>query len=201
MKWWPRYFIALAAASGLALGWVGWAGRHCLGPEQLSGAEATQPAQRKSEPAPLRRSVAEAAPTAAPDASAGAKRGALEARLPIMEGVPKDSSDDSSDPIDPDASIGSGTETAGPAPAEGWDALVQSAVADPDAERRGEALRSVSVYRGPEAMAVLTEAAVADPEPDNRLQALQSLWYAAADGLDQDGEIKRVLEYARADPD
>lgn len=92
-------------------------------------------------------------------------------------------------------------EAAGPEPPEGWAELAQAAVAEPDAELRGEAIRSVGVYRGAEAVAVLTEVAAGDSEPNNRIRALESLWYAAADGRDQEGEIKRVLEDARADPD
>ena len=103
--------------------------------------------------------------------------------------------------VSPEAPADGVTEAAGPELPEGWAELARAAVAEPDAELRGEAIRSVSVYRGAEAMAVLTEVAAGDPEPNNRLQALQSLWYAAADGRDQEGEIKRVLEDARADPD
>jgi len=77
----------------------------------------------------------------------------------------------------------------------------QAAVAEPDAELRGEAIQSVSVYHGAEAVAVLTEVAASDPDTDNRVQALHTLWNAAADGRDQEGAIKRILEDARADPD
>ena len=103
--------------------------------------------------------------------------------------------------VSPEAPADGVTEAVGPELPEGWAELAQAAVAEPDAELRGEAIRSVSVYRGAEAMAVLTEVAAGDPEPNNRIQALQSLWYAAADGRDQEGEIKRILEDARADPD
>lgn len=103
--------------------------------------------------------------------------------------------------VSPEAPADGVTEAAGPELPEGWAKLAQAAVAEPDAELRGEAIRSVSIYRGAEAMAVLTEVAAGDPEPNNRIQALQSLWYAAADGRDQEGEIKRILEDARADPD
>ena len=103
--------------------------------------------------------------------------------------------------VSPEAPVDGVTEAVGPELPEGWAELAQAAVAEPDAELRGEAIRSVSVYRGAEAMAVLTEVAAGDPEPNNRIQALQSLWYAAADGRDQEGEIKRILEDARADPD
>lgn len=101
----------------------------------------------------------------------------------------------------PEAPADGVAEAVGPELPEGWAELARAAVAEPDAELRGEAIRSVSIYRGAEARAVLTEVAAGDPEPNNRIQALQSLWYAAADGRDQEGEIKRVLEDARADPD
>ena len=103
--------------------------------------------------------------------------------------------------VSPEAPADGVTEAVGLELPEGWADLARAAVAEPDAELRGEAIRSVSVYRGAEAMAVLTEVAAGDPEPNNRFQALQSLWYAAADGRDQEGEIKRILEDARADPD
>lgn len=195
-----RYGLVLTVAvAGLVLGWwVGHKGNACLGPEQRSGAEATEPTQRDRESAPLRRAVPEAYPLAvSPNESPGAQRGAVEARLPMREVDPADFSE----PIDPDAPIGDGAEAAEPELPEGWAEITQSALAEPDAERRGEAIGAVSFHRGPEAVAVLTGAATADPEPDNRSRALQSLWYAAADGLDPEGEIKRVLEDARADPD
>ena len=103
--------------------------------------------------------------------------------------------------VSPEAREDGVAEAAGPELPEGWTELAQAAVAEPDAGLRGEAIRSVSIYRSAEARAVLTEVAAGDPEPNNRIQALQSLWYAAADGRDQEGEIKRVLEDARADPD
>jgi hypothetical protein len=103
--------------------------------------------------------------------------------------------------VSPEAPVDGVTEAVGPELPEGWAELARAAVAEPDAELRGEAIRSVSIYRGAEARAVLTEVAAGDPEPNNRIQALQSLWYAAADGRDQEGEIKRVLDDARADPD
>ena len=103
--------------------------------------------------------------------------------------------------VSPEAPADGVAEAVGPELPEGWADLARAAVAEPDAELRGEAIRSVSIYRGAEARAVLTEVAAGDPEPNNRIQALQSLWYAAADGRDQEGEIKRVLEDARADPD
>jgi len=103
--------------------------------------------------------------------------------------------------VSPEAPADGAAEAAGPELPEGWAELAQAAVAEPDAELRGAAIRSLSVYRGAEAVAVLTEVAAGDPEPDNRIRALESLWYAAADGRDQEGEIKRVLEDARADPD
>ena len=85
--------------------------------------------------------------------------------------------------------------------AEGWSEVADAALSEPDDELRGEAIHAVGLSRNGEAVAILIEVAAHDSEPDNRSQAIQSLWYAAADGLDEDGAIRRALEQALADRD
>ena len=89
--------------------------------------------------------------------------------------------------------------TADPAAAERWAELAEAALSEWDPELRGDAVHAVGLRRNVDSVAVLIEVATDDPEPDNRYQALQLLWYSAADGLDEDGAIRRTLEAALGD--
>jgi hypothetical protein len=83
--------------------------------------------------------------------------------------------------------------------AERWAELAEAALYEQGSELRGDAIHAVGLRRNVDSVAVLLEVATHDPEPDNRYQALQSLWYSAADGLDEDGTIRRTLEAALGD--
>ncbi len=80
-------------------------------------------------------------------------------------------------------------------------AWAETALWDPDEVRRGEAIHAVGLYRHADSVAVLTELAISDPETSNRYQAVQSLWYAAADGVDEDGAAREALDMALDDVD
>ncbi len=80
-------------------------------------------------------------------------------------------------------------------------AWAEAAFWDPDEARRGEAIHAVGPYRHADSVAVLTEVAISDPETSNRYQAVQSLWYAAADGVDEDGAAREALDMALDDVD
>jgi len=195
---WP-----LLAVASVVLWWQGsdWLTDDQSEPGARGQIEAVDPARVWREPGPSRPAdeAVKADPVGVAPQRATRARDASEAEAPQLqaEGL----TGGHGEPVTPEAPADGVAEPAGPELPEGWTELAQAAVAEPDAELRGEAIQSVSVHRGPEAVAVLTEAAAGDPEPDNRLRALQSLWYAAADGRDQEGEIKQVLEDARADPD
>lgn len=204
----------LAFATAGAVLWAGspsCEGRFCLGldePPDAGRAEAAAREQAKAaDPTRVRRELAPNGPVD-PDVQAepvgAAPQAATRATVAIEPAAAESQAEgftDLGEPVRPEPPAGGAVEAVGPKLPEGWAELAQSAIAEPDAEVRGEAIRSVSIYRGAEAVAVLTEVAAVDLEPDNRIQALESLWYAAVDGLDQEGEIKRVLEDARTDPD
>lgn len=84
---------------------------------------------------------------------------------------------------------------------ENWAEMKQAATAEPDPERRGEAIQSLSLYHNDEAVAVLTEASTVDPDPFNRAKAIQALWNSAADYLDSNSGVKDLLHKAQKDPD
>jgi HEAT repeats len=84
---------------------------------------------------------------------------------------------------------------------ENWAEMKQAATAEPDPERRGEAIQSLSLYHNDEAVAVLTEASTIDPDPFNRAKAIQALWNSAADNMDSGNGIKGLLHKAQRDPD
>jgi hypothetical protein len=195
--------VLVSAAAGAAL-WAaspGCEGRFCLGAGDAPALQAGLPepaAQdpvetehlerlwRESQPA---RPPAEPAEAVAEAEAEPAEPGPAEAGLPALF-----------DPNDPDAAVQAAAKTGAGDP-EGWTEVVDAALTEPDDTKRGEAISTVGLYRNAEAVAVLAEAAVQDPDPGNRLEALQSLWYSAADGLDEDGEIRRLLEAAQSDPD
>jgi hypothetical protein len=86
---------------------------------------------------------------------------------------------------------------------ENWTEMKQAAIAEPDPELRGEAIQTVSLYQGEEAVAVLTEASTVDPDPFNRAKAVQALWNSAADKAqgDPDPIVASVATKAVADLD
>ena len=84
---------------------------------------------------------------------------------------------------------------------ENWAEMKQAATAEPDPERRGEAILSLSLYHSDEAVAVLTEASTVDPDPFNRAKAIQALWNSAADNLDSNDGVKDLLHKAQSDLD
>ena len=207
------YGSVLASAVAGAVIWAGSLsvqGRFCFGLDEPPDAGRPEPARKQVEPVDPARVWREPGPsrpaddTFQADPVGAAPQAATPARVAIEAAAPQPQVaglTDLGEPVSPESPADGVAEQPESRLPEGWTELAQAALAEPDAELRGEAMPSVSVHRGPEAVAVLTEVAAGDPDTDNRLRALQSLWYAAADGLDQEGEIKRVLEDARANPD
>ncbi len=104
------------------------------------------------------------------------------------------------DPLDADR-VTEAAERTALANAERFAELAETALWDPDEQRRGEAIHAVGLRRDNDAIAVLTEVAISDSETSNRYEAVQSLWYAAADGVDEDGAAREALEKVLDDQD
>ena len=80
--------------------------------------------------------------------------------------------------------------------------LAETALWDSDAQRRGKAIHKIGLQRDSrDALAVLVEVATMDWDPANRYRAIQSIWSAAADGADDDGAMRALLEAAIDDDD
>jgi hypothetical protein len=206
--------VLVFAAAGAAL-WAaspGCEGRFCLGAGDGPAVQAGLPEPaapdpveteelerlwRESQPAGPAAEADEAAPAAPAVAVAEAEAepaepGPTEAGLPGLL-----------DPNDPDAAARAAAEPGAmdPEAQAGWAEVAEAALTEPDDAKRGQAIHAIGNLRNAEAVALLSEVATDDPDPGNRLEALQSLWYSAADGLDEDGEIRRLLEAAQSDPD
>ena len=118
-------------------------------------------------------------------------------------GAPANSPEDDDaegDPLEADR-VTEVAERTALANAERFAELAETALWDPDEQRRGEAIHAVGLHRDNDAVAVLTEVAVSDMEASNRYEAVQSIWRAMADGLDDEEAAWEALTLAANDVD
>jgi hypothetical protein len=200
--------VLVSAAAGAAL-WAaspGCEGRFCLGAGDKPAVQAGLPEPAVQDPVEteeLERLWRESQPARPPAEPAEAVAEAEAEAEPAEPGPAEVGLPGLLDPNDPEAADRTAAEPGAmdPEALEGWAEVAEAALSEPDDAKRGQAIHAIGNLRDAEAVAVLAEAAVQDPDPGNRLEALQSLWFSAADGLDEDGEIRRLLEAAQSDPD